>query len=370
MKPRPRRIPTLLMALVATLAIGAGAGAVAYSTFSSPDTKTIVRVPVGNAEPTAASTSALTIGEIYRRSYKGVVEITVTSSRTTPFGGQEKQQAQGSGFVYDAAGHIVTNQHVVAGASSISVSLWNGAEFDAELVGVDPSTDIAVLRIDAPKALLEPLRLANSSEVAVGDQVLAFGSPFGLEGTVTSGIVSALHREMTAPNNYTITDTIQTDAAINHGNSGGPLVDGSGRVIGVNAQIESESGGSDGVGFAIPSNTVRSIVRQLIANGEVEHAYLGIRMTPVAGGVAVTEVVAGTPADKAGLEAATGTKLVDGQEQPTGGDVVVAFDGDAVTSAVALQTAGDTHQPGDTVSITVLRDGSRRTVDVTLGVRP
>ena len=150
----------------------------------------------------------------------------------------------------------------------------------------------------------------------------------------------------------------------------GRSLDRSGRVIGVDAQIESESGGSDGVGFAIPSNTVRAIVRQLIATGEVQHAYLGIRMAPVADGVAVTQVVAGTPAQKAGLEAATGTKLVDGQEQPTGGDVVVEFDGDAVTSAVALQSAVDTRQPGDTVSITVVRDGSRRTFDVTLGVRP
>ncbi len=146
----------------------------------------------------------------------------------------------------------------------------------------------------------------------VGDPVLAFGSPFGLEGTVTAGIVSALHREMTAPNNFTITNTIQTDAAINHGNSGGPLLDRRGRVIGVNAQIESESGGSDGVGFAIPSNTVRSIVRQLIATGEVEHAYLGIRMAQLPDGVAVTEVLPGTPADEAGLRPATGTTIVDG----------------------------------------------------------
>ena len=358
------RTPFVITGLIAALALGIGLGAAAIAIVDDGTTTVVRQVTVGGSEPIA--NSVLSVGQIYRRASKAVVEVAATGGPST--GGQSS--AQGSGFVYDAAGHIVTNQHVVAGASSISVSLWNGAEFDAELVGVDPSTDIAVLRIDAPKALLEPLRLANSSAVAVGDQVLAFGSPFGLEGTVTSGIVSALHREMTAPNNYTITDTIQTDAAINHGNSGGPLVDGSGRVIGVNAQIESESGGSDGVGFAIPSNTVRSIVRQLIANGEVEHAYLGIRMTPVAGGVAVTEVVAGTPADKAGLEAATGTKLVDGQEQPAGGDVVVAFDGDAVTSAVALQSAVDTHQPGDTVSITVLRDGSRRTIDVTLGVRP
>ena len=358
------RTPFVIAGLVAALALGIGLGAAAIAIVDDGTTTVVRQVTVEGSEPIA--NGVLSVGQIYDRVSKAVVEVAATGGSS--IGGQSR--AQGSGFVYDEAGHIVTNQHVVAGASSISVSLWNGAEFDAKLVGVDPSTDIAVLRIDAPKALLEPLRLANSSAIAVGDQVLAFGSPFGLEGTVTSGIVSALHREMTAPNNYTITNTIQTDAAINHGNSGGPLVDGRGRVIGVNAQIESESGGSEGVGFAIASNTVRLIARQLIANGEVEHAYLGIRMTPVAGGVAVTEVVAGTPAEKAGLEAATGTKLVDGQEQPTGGDVVVEFDGDAVTSAVALQSAVDTHQPGDTVSITVLRNGSRRTLDVTLGVRP
>ena len=182
--------------------------------------------------------------------------------------------------------------------------------------------------------------------------------------------MSALHRQMTAPNNFTIVDTIQTDAAINHGNSGGPLLDSRGRVIGVNAQIESESGGSDGVGFAIPSNTVRSIVRQLISTGEVRHAYLGVRMASVDDGVAITEVVPDTPADDADLRAATGTQVVDGREVPTGGDVIVEFDGQAVTSPTALQSAVDAHRPGDTVSVVVLRDGDRRTLEVELAVRP
>jgi len=264
----------------------------------------------------------------------------------------------------------VTNHHVVADGGSISVSLWNGRTFDAVLVGADPSTDLAVVRIDAPQSLLTPLGLADSSEVAVGDAVLAIGSPFGLEGTVTSGIVSALHRQMTAPNNFTINDTIQTDAAINHGNSGGPLLDRKGRVIGVNAQIESDSGGSDGVGFAIPSSTVRSIVRQLIESGEGQHAYLGIEMVAVPGGVAVTRVRSGTPAEQATLRAATSTETVDGQERPTGGDVIVAFAGKDVTSAAALQSAVDAMRPGDRVTITILRDGKRQTVDVTLATRP
>ena len=354
------RTPLLVAALVSALVLGVGLGAAALAVLD--DGSTIVRqVTVEGSQPVASND--LPAVQIYELASKSVVELGAS-------GGTGTASAQGSGFVYDESGHIVTNQHVVAGATSIAVSFWNGVELDATLVGTDPSTDLAVLRVDASKSLLRPLRLGDSSAVDVGDPVLAFGSPFGLEGTVTAGIVSALHREMTAPNNFTITNTIQTDAAINHGNSGGPLLDGRGRVIGVNAQIESESGGSDGVSFAIPSNTVRAIVRQLIATGEVEHAYLGIRMAQLPEGVAVTEVLPGTPAEKAGLHPATGTKIVDGQEEPTGGDLVVEFDGERVTSAVALQSAVDARRPGDTVPITIVRNGSRRTLEVTLGVRP
>jgi putative serine protease PepD len=356
------RTPLLVAALASVLVLGLGLGAAAFAVLD--DGTTVVRqVTVEGSEPVVASDLPATA--IYDRSAKGVVEIAASGGGTIG-----SQSAQGSGFVLDEDGHIVTNQHVVAGASSISVSFWNGVERDATLVGTDPSTDLAVIRVNAPRSLLGPLALADSSAVHVGDPVLAFGSPFGLEGTVTAGIISALHREMTAPNNFTIIDTIQTDAAINHGNSGGPLLDRRGRVIGVNAQIESESGGSDGVGFAIPSNTVRSIVRQLIATGEVEHAFLGIQMLPTTDGVAITKVLPGTPAEKAGLRPATGTDVVDGQEVPTGGDVVLEFDGEKVTSDVALQSAVDARRPGETVPITILRNGSRRTLEVTLGVRP
>ena len=359
------RTPFVVAGLAAALTLGVGLGAAAFSVLDDSGTTIVRQVTVEGSEPVAAG--EVSTAKIYDKASKSVVEIAAREG--SGFGGAQST-AQGSGFVVDEKGHVVTNQHVVAGASSISVSFWNGAELKAEVVGTDPSTDLAVLRVEASPTLLEPLRFADSSAVDVGDPVLAFGSPFGLEGTVTSGIVSALHREMTAPNTYTITDTIQTDAAINHGNSGGPLLDRRGRVIGVNAQIESESGGSDGVGFAIPSNTVRSIVAQLIATGEVQHAYLGIRMSPVSDGVAITNVLGGTPAAKAGLRAATGSKIVDGQERPTGGDVIVEFDGETVTSATALQSAVDAHRPGQTVSITILRDGSRRTLDVELGVRP
>jgi S1-C subfamily serine protease len=376
---RRTRTLSLAAALVAAAGIGAG-GAATYAALSPEDTRTVVRqVTVEDSEP-AASASPLSVNQIYRRAYKGVVEITVTAEASeSPFGGQQAQ-GQGSGFVYDRQGHVVTNQHVVQGASSVSVRLWNGQTYEAEVVGSDASTDLAVLDVDAPASVLTPLRLGDSSEVKVGDAVVAIGSPFGLEQTVTSGIVSALHRQMTAPNDFSINDSIQTDAAINHGNSGGPLLNSSGRVIGVNAQIESESGGNDGVGFAIPSNTVRSIVSQLVQTGEVEHAYLGVGVQTIPAsvadeldlveGVALTEVRPDTPASRAGLRAASGSRLVDGQSYPTGGDVVTALDGKKVTSAEELQSVIDASKPGDTVSITFVRDGDSRTVRVQLASRP
>ncbi len=214
----------------------------------------------------------------------------------------------------------------------------------------------------------------------MGEGVVALGSPFGLEGTVTSGIVSALHRQMTAPNDFTINDSIQTDAAINHGNSGGPLVNGAGEVVGVNAQIESESGGSDGIGFAIPSSTIETIVPQIIADGSVEHAYLGVGVATINNsvaeelgvpvGVELTDVREGGPAAEAGFRAATGSATVDGQSFPTGGDVITEVDGKAITTGAELQNAVDAKKPGDSISITYTRDGESHTVEITLGTRP
>ena len=366
MNPTRSRTPLVIAGLIAALGLGAGAGATAFAVISDDDAGTVVReVTVSDSEPTA-SAEGLSIGTIYERSHEAVVEIMAGSAGQ--LGGST--QAQGSGFVYDDEGRIVTNQHVVQGAGTITVRFFDGSRRSARLVGTDPSTDLAVIDVDAPASFLEPIALGDSSQVAVGDGVVAMGSPFGLEGTVTSGIVSALHRTMTAPNNFTITDTIQTDAAINHGNSGGPLLDSRGRVIGVNAQIESESGGSDGVGFAIPSDTVRSIVTQLIESGEVEHAYLGVELLTVPDGVAIVQVTEEAPAHDAGLRAATGTSTVDGQRVPTGGDVIVEFDGQEMTSSSELQSAVDSKQPGDSVEVTILRDGEKRSVEVTLGVRP
>ena len=303
------------------------------------------------------SGSALTVGSIYKLAQKAVVKISVTSngSSSSPFN-QETQRSQGSGFVYKSNGDVITNQHVVDGAQSITVTFWNGKTYSAHLVGSDPSTDLAVIKVDAPASMLHPLELADSSAVQVGDGVVAIGSPFGLEETVTSGIVSALHRQMTSPNNFTIDDSIQTDAAINHGNSGGPLLNTQGKVIGITSQIESDSGGNDGVGFAVPSNTVRTIADKLIATGKVEHAYLGVSLDPASSGSARLESVkSGAPAARAGLQS---------------GDKITFFGGKKITTEDALRFAVDAKKPGDVVSVTFLRNGKSRTVSVTLATRP
>ena len=384
MKSRTTRTVTLTAALVAAAGIGAGGGAATYAALSSDGgTRTVIRPAAAEstAEPAASTSESLSVSEIYEQTYKSVVEITSISSESTPLGGEEEQaRGQGSGFVYDAEGHIVTNQHVVDGADTVSVRFSDGSTYDGTVVGSDPSTDLAVVKVDAPANVLEQLAVGKSDDLTVGEPVVALGSPFGLEGTVTSGIVSALHRQMTAPNNFTINDSIQTDAAINHGNSGGPLVNGAGEVVGVNAQIESESGGSDGIGFAIPSKTVESIVPQIIANGSVEHAYLGVGVTEInqsaaeelgiPAGVELTDVRDGGPAAEAGLKAATGSGTVDGQSFPTGGDVITEVDGQAITTGAELQNAVDAKKPGDSISITYTRDGESHTVEITLGTRP
>jgi putative serine protease PepD len=348
-----RRIIPLFVVALASAAVAVGA----YALISPGETKTVVRqLTVPGAQPTAA-TSNLSVTNVYNQAREGVVEITVRSTRSGnyPFGGSQAQQAEGSGFVYDTAGHVVTNQHVVDGAESISVRFWNGATYRATLVGADPSTDVAVIKVAAPASILHPLALGDSASLQVGQGVVAIGSPFGLEETVTAGIISALNREMTAPNNFTIANSIQTDAAINHGNSGGPLLDLNAKVIGVNAQIESDSGGNEGVGFAIPANTVRSIATQLIGSGSVEHAYLGVGIATASSGVRLTEVRPDTPAAKAGLQA---------------GDVITAIGGKDVRDASALGTAVDAKKPGDRVTLTYLRNGQSHTLTVTLAERP
>jgi len=339
---------------------GATAGYLGRGAADETSSATPARTVAGTStSQPAAAQSTLSVSQLYRSVRSGVVEVIASEQAAdSPFpgGGSGEATAQGSGFVYDSTGRVITNQHVVDGATSVSVRFASGQTVHAEIVGTDPSTDVAVLKVDALPSSAKPLALGDSDAVEVGDGVVAIGSPFGLTGTVTSGIVSALGREIDSPNNYAIEGAIQTDAAINHGNSGGPLFDMHGRVIGVNAQIKSDSGGNDGVGFAIPSSTVRSIATRLIQNGSVRHAYLGVSLaTADTGGAHISTVASGTPAAAAGLR---------------GSDVVTAVDGKKIASSQELRLAIDSHKPGDRIELRVRRAGETMTFTVTLGTRP
>jgi putative serine protease PepD len=337
----------------AALAIGIGAGAAIYagSTGGSSNAPTTVVASVP-AQPAAATTTSLT--QLYKNVAPGVVDIVVNTS-SGGFGDQGAQ-AEGSGFVVDSSGDIVTNQHVVAGENGIKVTFQDGKTAKATVVGTDPSTDIAVIKVSVDASELHPLAFGSSAAVEVGQSVAAIGSPFGLPETLTSGIISALNRTISAPNNFSISGAIQTDAPINHGNSGGPLLNSSGQVIGVNAQIESDSGGNDGVGFAIPSDAVKSVSDTIIAGGKVQHAYLGVTIgTASSGGAQVSTVKADTPAAKAGLKA---------------GDIITALDGTTIATADDLTAKVSAHQSGDKVTLTIKRNSSTQKITVTLGTRP
>ena len=383
-----RRRAAALVAVV--VVVGAGAAAVAYglganrATTTSAVTTTVAAAPTPTTTSTANTSGPLTVGQIAKDVSPGVVEVDVTTSaagsgsQTFPSGGTA--EAEGTGFVIDTAGHIVTNEHVIQGESSVTVTFHDGATYKATVVGSDQSTDLAVLKVNAPAGVLHPLSFGDSSKVAVGDGVIAIGDPYQLDDTVTSGIVSAVGREITSPNNMPIENTIQTDAAINHGNSGGPLLDLSGQVIGVTAQIQSQGGGNEGIGFAIPSNTVQMVTSELIQTGTAKHALLGIKVDTIpaslantigdAPGVAVTSVSSGSGAAKAGLNGSTGTTTIAGVQYPTGGDVITSVDGVTVTTAQQLRGIIDSHLPGDVVKLTVVHDGQSRTVSATLGTRP
>jgi serine protease Do len=329
--------------------------------------------------------------------FGGQVTPNTPNTPTTPSNPNSQSQivptAEGSGFIWDAAGHIVTNNHVVDGAAKITVTFSDGSSYDAKLVGTDPNTDLAVIQVTgAPVSLLKPVTVGDSTQVKVGQLVVAIGNPYGLSNTMTTGIVSAIGRSIQAGagNNqnsqsttpsFSIPDVIQTDAAINPGNSGGVLVDMNGAVIGVPSQIESASGSNSGVGFAIPTTIVTKVVPQLISNGAAAHSYLGISGTTVTAdvitalnlnpgqqGVLVATVVAGGPADNAGLKPAA----VDANGTPTAaGDIITAIDGKAITRFEDLVSylSGST-QPGQTVTLTVLRNGADAQLKVTLGTQP
>jgi putative serine protease PepD len=291
------------------------------------------------------------IAGIYKRVSTGVVFVQAN---------QNGSGATGSGFVFDKQGHIVTNDHVVEGATSFSVRIGADTKpIPAQLVGKDPSSDLAVLKVDpgATQSGLQPLELGDSNALEPGDQAIAIGSPFGLEGTVTTGIVSSLGRTIVAPNGFPIANAVQTDAAINPGNSGGPLLDGNGRVIGVNSQIKSGSGSNSGVGFAVPVSSVKFVVPQIKNGGKVVRAYLGVSNsdTPDRSGAVVETVTPNGPAEKGGLQQ---------------GDKITTIDGRAVQSSEDVSAAVTARKPGEKAKVTVVRGGNRRTLTVDLGTRP
>jgi S1-C subfamily serine protease len=386
--------------LVVAAVVGAGLTLGGVAVFAGLDGHTTTVREIVSGGPTSAPASfrtgrPLSINQIYRAAAPGVVQVTSTSVvrvDDNPFGfplpgfsvpQQETQRALGSGFVIDKAGHIVTNYHVIAGARSVEVSFSNHDSMKARVVGKDPGTDIALLKVDARSRALTPLALGDSDTVGVGDSVVAIGNPFGLDRSVTAGIVSALQREIQAPNSYAIDHVIQTDAAINHGNSGGPLINANGRVIGVNAQIETGSsggtGGNVGIGFAIPINTVRNVVAQLLKNGSVEHASLGITGVaitpeianifhfPVSHGVLVATVKPGSGAAKARLHAATTQAVVAGDTWPIGGDLIVKADGQTMSSLERLRDVIAAKKPGDTLELQIYRGTKKMTLDIQLG---
>jgi putative serine protease PepD len=350
------RIPSFIAGAVS---VGAVVGILAISgvfdggSTTAPSTTGTTSTGGTSAPTTSVSTpvAAGSVAGIYQRVSPGVVFVE---------NDQNGQAAgSGSGFVIDTAGHVVTNEHVVENGSSFRVRFGeNGDPIPAKLLGADKSNDLAVLEIDPSKVGdgLKPVQLGSSQGLEPGEPTVAIGSPFGLERTLTTGVVSALQRRITAPSGFAIEDVIQTDAAINPGNSGGPLLDAQGRVIGVNSQIASQSGSNSGVGFAIPVDQVKRVIPFLEKGQQVPHAYLGVRSgdTPT-GGAQVGDVVAGGPADKGGIRA---------------GDRVVSIGGQPVRGADDLSAAVNDHKPGEKVDVTVERGGQRRTLTVTLGTQP
>ncbi len=361
-----KRHSRVLPIVAGALAGAAVAVIIATSTSSrTTATTTVIQPARGATLPTSlTSTRGLTVNQIYRQAGPGVVDITVTSQANNGgfFGGSQQQQGEGAGVVYDTKGDILTDEHVVDGATSVTVTFEDGHKVGAKVVGTDPSTDVAVIHVSAPASELHPIAFADSSSAQVGDPVVAIGSPFSLPETVTQGIVSAVGRSITAPNNYTITGAIQTDAPINPGNSGGPLLDGNGRVLGLADQIETNNttvsgqGSSSGVGFAVPSNTVSRIANLIISGKSVKHAFVGVFLNGSStGGAQITSVQSGSPAATAGLQQ---------------GDLVTAINGKAITSTQQFIETVDTYSPGQTITLTVKRGGSTSGVKLTLGTRP
>ena len=342
------------------------AWALASGGSSTSSTTTVLQQSRNSGIPTSlAGQQGLSINQIYHQDGSGVVDITVISQNSGGFGlfgGSSRTEGEGAGVVYDKRGDILTDEHVVAGAVKVTVTFENGKKVPATVLGTDPSTDVAAIHVNVPASELRPIQFANSASAQVGDPVVAIGSPFSLPETVTSGIVSATGRSITAPNNFTIVGAIQTDAPINPGNSGGPLLDGNGQVLGLADQIETNNttaggqGSSSGVGFAIPSNMVARIANLIISGKKIRHAYVGVFLNGNStGGAQISTVQPGTPATQAGLEP---------------GDLVVAINGRRITSTQQFIEIVDTYSPGQKIALTVKRGGGTLHLKLTLGTRP
>jgi putative serine protease PepD len=348
----------LIIAAVAVVLATTSCGSDAARSAATQSTPQDPRSTSTPQDPRSTTTSdALTVRQIYTQDTAGVVDIKVTSSS-----GSQETQGEGAGVVFDAKGDILTDDHVVTGATSIKVTFADGHQVSAKPVGTDPSTDVGVIHVDAVTAHVHPIPFADSADAEVGDPVVAIGSPFGLPETVTSGIVSAVGRSITAPNGYTITGAIQTDAPINPGNSGGPLLDGKGDVLGLADQIETDTTGatgqgqSSGVGFATASNMVAHVANELIAGHRVEHAYVGAFLDPATtGGAQITSVEAGSPASRAGLRR---------------GDLITAVDDKPITSTQQFIETVATDSPGQTISVKVKRAGKTINITLQLGTQP
>ena len=379
-------IATVLVALIAGAGAGIG-GAFAYDEWIQDDDggqRPVARV----TQPSNANTGkdGRTPAEIYQQTEGGVVRVsaTITQRVESPFGDQEQQGAStGTGFVVSKSGVIVTNAHVVQGARTATVTFGDDKAIPAEIKGLDLNSDLAVLKIDPKAHDFQVLELGSSKGLKVGDPVVAIGNPFGLDRTLTTGVVSALARRIPGLNGFEITDVIQTDAAINRGNSGGPLLDGDGKVIGVNSQIQSESGGNIGIGFAVPVETLETVLPTLEAGEEVEFAFLGVTTVPVGedlerlgirakNGLLVAEVTPGSGAAKAGVKAgdSRATIQIDGQEVNLGGDIILTVDGKSFESPRDLAGYIAGKKVGETIEMKVLRGSDEKTLKVELGNRP
>ncbi len=394
MRTTPRS--SLVLSLVAALVGGAVvAGAMlALDIGSEPGTTTTVvqQAPMSSSRSASAAAEGdgLTAHDIYVRDAPGVVYIRsrIVQQVASPFGLEpetQQSEATGTGFVIDGDGHILTNFHVVAGASTVTVGFSDERTVDAKVLGTDPSNDLALLKVDPNDdgLDLQPLELGDSSTAQVGDPVLAIGNPFGLDRTLTTGVVSAIQREIRAPNGFAIQHVIQTDASINPGNSGGPLLDAAGRVIGINSQIATGGSGSGnvGIGFAVPINTAKRQLAELKKSGTVAHPYLGITGATIDNsladlqlrvdrGVLVQTVEPGRGADDAGLRGGTVESQINGSRIVLGGDVIQTLDGKPIDSMSDLSAALAKHKPGDEVKLRILRAGDAKQVTVKLGAAP